>query len=257
MPPLGHFTAAPQGEGGPPLWGGGEERAGSVPSVTRLRAPPAWPAVGVAGLLLLGSAVGVKDDMWAGTPSPVDSAHAPGRPGPLVLLAGSLPLAHATGRSPSRCWSCACCRRWACRRSGGLSRCPWLLVALYTVATRCRPVVSGSAAAGWLALLLGIVVGGRAAERRQRLRLPRGHHGLGDAGLRRGARPGPRGARRTARGGTQLGTGRPDPGRRQGGAGPHRARGARHRGARRLRHRGAGGRRRRVLASRTRHGATS
>ena len=65
----------------------------SMPSVPRLWVPPdQWLAVGVAVLSVLGSAVGVKDDIWAQPPS-LSGPLIPSAAELLLLLAGSVPLA--------------------------------------------------------------------------------------------------------------------------------------------------------------------
>src|SRR6476661_11294543 len=98
--------------------------------------------LGVAGLSVLGSAVAVKDDIWA---QPPDLA-GPLTPSPtelVLLLAGSLPLALRRVAPVSVLAVCAA----AFLGLQGLGRPAPLplgvLVALFTVATRCRPIVSG------------------------------------------------------------------------------------------------------------------
>lgn len=132
----------------------------SVPSVPRLWVPPdQWLAVGVAVLSVLGSAVGVKDDIWAQPPT-LSGPLIPSAAELLLLLAGSLPLAMRRV-APVPVLVVCVLSSLGLQALGRPQPLPLgVLVALYTVATRCRPVVSGSAAAGYgLALLLGMVSG--------------------------------------------------------------------------------------------------
>jgi signal transduction histidine kinase len=118
-----------------------------------------WLALGVAVLAVLGSAVSLQDDLWASLP---DLA------GPLIphptelffLLAGSLPLA-LRRVAPLAVLAVCVAASLALQSLGRPELLPLgVLVALYTVAVLCRPLVCGLAAVGYvLALLAGTVSG--------------------------------------------------------------------------------------------------
>ena len=135
----------------------------SLPPGPRLWVPPdQWLAAGAAVLAVLGSAVAVKEDIWAQAPD-LTGPLIPSITELLLLLAGSLPLAlRRVAPVPVlvACVLASLALQWL----GRPAPLPLgVLVALYTVATRCRPLVSGAAAAGYLAALLAGTVSGLAA----------------------------------------------------------------------------------------------
>jgi signal transduction histidine kinase len=119
-------------------------------------------ALGVAVLTVLGSAVAVKDDIWAQAPD-VAGPLVPSPTELFLLLAGSLPLA-LRRVAPVTVFAVCAAAFLGLQGLGRPAPLPLgVLVALYTVATRCRPFATGVAAAVYVAALLAGTVSGAAA----------------------------------------------------------------------------------------------
>ena len=119
----------------------------------------ALKALAVAVVLVVGSDVALKDDLWAGAPHLVWPV-VPELSELVVLLAATLPLVFRRIAPLTVLVACVAASL-AVQAMGRTTPLPLgVLVALYTVAVRRRPLISGGATLGYLAVLAAGVVSG-------------------------------------------------------------------------------------------------